>query len=163
MSEWKMHPRFENYFFSSDGEVFRIRNHKRITLIGTKCGPGYRAIDFRKNCRPAGREYIHRVVCELFNGAPEEGMQCRHLDGDKTNNKASNLCWGTAIENASDKVLHGTSGIGEKNPMAVLTRSKVDEMKAIRRESKAPYYKIAEQFGVSTMTAFRAVTGRAWQ
>ena len=123
----------------------------------------YRAIDFRVDGKTMKREYIHRVVCDLFNGPQSKGTQCRHLDGDKTNNAASNLAWGTAKENSDDKVLHGTMGFGEKNPMAILTREKVEQMRSIRASENKPYYKIAKDFGVSTMTAFKAVTLRAWK
>ncbi len=162
MKQWKPHETFPDYKFSSDGEVTNFRRGKEIPLIGTKCGMGYRAIDFRVDGKTMKREYIHRVVCRLFNGLPEIGMQCRHLDGNIYNNKAINLAWGTALENMHDKILHGTVGNGEKNPMAVLTYEKVAEMRRIREASNTPYYVIARDFGVSTMTAFRAVTKRAW-
>lgn len=164
MSEWKAHPMFSHYKFSSDGEVIGLSRGKPRKLIGTLCGIGYRAIDFKVGGKTMKREYIHRVVCDLFNGPqPEWSQCCRHLDGDKTNNAASNLAWGTDKENSDDKVLHGTMGFGEKNPMAILTREKVDEMRSIREIENKPYYKLAKDFGVSTMTAFRAVTLRTWK
>jgi hypothetical protein len=50
-----------------------------------------------------------------------EGMQVRHLDGDTMNCRAGNLAYGTHKENQEDKVRHGTSSYGEKNPRAKLT------------------------------------------
>ena len=35
-------------------------------------------------------------------------MECRHLDGDRTNCAATNLVWGTSSRNQIDKVIHGT-------------------------------------------------------
>lgn len=51
---------------------------------------------------------------------------------------------------------------GEKNPMAVLTEKKVKEMRMIRKKKHTSYNKIAKLFGVSTMTAYRAVSGKCW-
>lgn len=36
-------------------------------------------------------EYVHRVIWELFNGEIPEGMQIDHKDGDRRNNRISNL------------------------------------------------------------------------
>ena len=37
------------------------------------------------------RRYVHRLVLEAFVGPCPEGMVCRHLDGDRTNNRVENL------------------------------------------------------------------------
>lgn len=50
--------------------------------------------------RTKDRKYkVHRLVCEAFHGQPKEGQVCLHLDEDATNNKPSNLKWGTQKEN----------------------------------------------------------------
>ena len=162
MSEWIKHPEFTDYEFSISGMVRVTKNGKEKPLVGTKCGAGYRAIDFRSNNANKKREYIHRVVCFLFNGPPAANQQCRHLDGNILNNAASNLAWGTAAENANDKKLHGTLPFGEKNPMARLTRSDVEAMRETRITKNKPYHLIAKEYGVSTMTAYRAVTNQSW-
>lgn len=49
---------------------------------------------------------VHRLVADAFlDGA---GPLVRHLDGNKLNNAATNLCWGTGSENSLDAVQHGT-------------------------------------------------------
>jgi len=51
---------------------------------------------------------VHTLVTTAFHGPrPSPAHQVRHLDGDKANNRPSNLRWGTAIENAADKKRHG--------------------------------------------------------
>lgn len=52
---------------------------------------------------------IHRVVLEAFVGECPEGMETRHLDGDPTNNRLSNLTWGTSQENKWDTVDAGNN------------------------------------------------------
>ena len=164
MTEWKTHPKFVNYEFSSNGDVRSTFDGRVRYLRGSTSDRGYKSVSLSSNKLVVKREYIHRAVCELFNGPqPAWSQCCRHLDGDKTNNAASNIAWGTDKENEADKALHGTSPKGEKNPMAILTREKVEQMRSIRASENKPYYKIAKDFGVSTMTAFKAVTLRAWK
>lgn len=50
---------------------------------------------------------VHRLVLEAFVGACPLGMECRHLDDDKSNNQLPNLVWGTRGENEYDKVRNG--------------------------------------------------------
>lgn len=51
---------------------------------------------------------VHRLVLDAFVGPREPGQECRHLDGDPSNNRLTNLAWGTQSENELDKVRHGT-------------------------------------------------------
>lgn len=60
------------------------------------------------DCELRGTQLVHRIVLLAFVGPCPEGYECRHLDGDRTNNRLSNLKWGTAAENTQDKIAHGT-------------------------------------------------------
>jgi hypothetical protein len=158
-SNWKQHPIYKDYYFSKNGEVMSLKNGKFRFLKGTLCGQsGYKAIAVKGS----KKIYIHRTVCELFNEPQPKNYQCRHLDGNNQNNKASNLKWGTASENAQDKILHGTYGNGENNAMAKLTLEQVNLLRELREKQGISYSKLAKQFNVSTMTAFRAATKRSW-
>ena len=157
---WKQHPVYTKYYFCDDGRVVSFCRKNPRQIYGTTAGQqGYKAIPVNG----PKKIYIHRTICELFNGPPKEGQICRHLDGNKYNNAASNLSWGSAYDNSQDMIIHGNVLIGEKNPMAKLTKKEVEQMRMTREKLKTPYYKIAKMHGVSTMTAFRAVTQRSWK
>jgi hypothetical protein len=159
--EWREHPEAKTYFLCRDGRAARVVNGKARLLIGCACGRGYRAITWARGGK-LKRFYIHRAVCEIFNG-PSNGLDCRHLNGDMFDNSAANLAWGTPKENSADMLAHGTVQRGEKNPMAKLTSEQVAAMREIRRAHNTPYYQIAPIFNVSTMTAFRAITEQSWK
>lgn len=50
---------------------------------------------------------VHALVCTAFNGPRPEGQEVRHLNGQPTDNRASNLMWGTTRENSDDVKDHG--------------------------------------------------------
>jgi NUMOD4 motif/HNH endonuclease len=50
---------------------------------------------------------IHTLVLEAFVASRPDGLECRHLDDDKTNNRLDNLLWGTGSENSIDRVQNG--------------------------------------------------------
>jgi hypothetical protein len=45
----------------------------------------------------------------VFVPGYEPGLLACHADGDKTNNRAENLYWGTAADNSQDTIRHGTN------------------------------------------------------
>jgi hypothetical protein len=158
-SDWKQHPIYKDYYFSRFGIVASMKKGRFLVLKGTVCGQlGYQAI-----CVYGKKKiYVHRAVCELFNGPPLPGQQCRHLDGNRKNNDAQNLMWGTASENNQDKIAHGTNGEGEKNPMAKLTKEDVQEIRT-RVANGESQISMCNIFNVSPMTISRAVRKVNWK
>ena len=166
--EWKSHPLHSNYYFSREGHAARAsvrRGTVSVAMLkGCECGAGYRAISYPIGNGRYGRLYIHRAVCELFNGAAPDGMPVvRHLDCNMNNNRASNLAWGTAQDNAEDANRNGKTAYGERNGMAKLTTKDVATMRQLRIDNKTTFKQLAAQFGVTTMTAHRAITGVNWK
>lgn len=157
MTEWHPIEGQPGYGVNREGQIWSERADR--VIVGTTGGQmGYRAIQF-----PNGsRRYVHRIVCETFHGPALPGMQVRHLDGDRTNNAASNLAWGTARENSDDCKRHGTTPKGERNPQARLSKGAVEAMRLHRQRTGQSFKQIAAQFGVTAMTAHRAITGVSW-
>jgi hypothetical protein len=51
---------------------------------------------------------VHTLVLLAFVGPPPEGCECCHEDGDRANNRLTNLRWDTRQANILDEVAHGT-------------------------------------------------------
>lgn len=96
----------------------RVRGLDRIGAAGqrvagrvltpTPNSHGYPAVTLYGNgLRRVGK--VHRLVLEAFVGPCPDGMEaCHGPDRDQTNNRLSNLRWGTSSENNFDRVRHGT-------------------------------------------------------
>ena len=75
----------------------------------------------------------HRLVLEAFVGPCPENMECRHLDGSRSNNWIGNLCWGTASENQRDRRRHGRGSEGSRSHWAKLSEADVIEIRRLRQ------------------------------
>jgi hypothetical protein len=160
MSNVAIHPRFPMYRVHDDGRVISMVNRNERTLSPIRMG-NYRGLQLVDADGALRKVYLHRLVLEAFVGAPPVGQEARHLDGDRTNNAASNLAWGSRSENMRDKERHGTAPRGERHPSAKLT----DEIVLRMREMHAAGVSITtlcREFSVSRMTCWRAATGASW-
>lgn len=102
---------------------------------------------------------VHRLVLEAFVGPCSDGMECCHNDGNASNNCVTNLRWDTHAENARDRIRHGTSDRGERNPMAKLT---TEQVVAIRAATGLTNAEIGKRFGITVSAVGGIRAGRIW-
>lgn len=120
---------------------------------------GYGILGFKKkNFR------VHRISWIGWNeNIPRKTLVLHKCDNRKCFNP-KHLFLGNQKINMSDCVKKGRfiSGRlpGEMNPMSKLTPDLVKKMRAMRPMF---YNKIAKRFGISTMTAFRAINRISWK
>src|SRR5216684_1711464 len=63
---------------------------------------------------------IARLILIAFVGkTPRHNSHARNLDDDRTNNKLTNLAWGSAWDNAQDKIRNGGTTKGRPRPLSV--------------------------------------------
>lgn len=122
---------------------------------------------FDRNARKYRDKLVHRLVAAAFIGPqPDDPLSvvC-HWDGDRLNNRASNLRWGTRKENEADKLRHGTKLLGEGANAAVLTEQAVREIRAIYDSRSSVHWGAAQlmrRYGVSRSTLARVATREYW-
>lgn len=107
--EWRPVVGFEDAYEVSDTGLVRSRRTGKELRQACLTRGGYRMVslcDARNGVRRRDRR-VHQLVLEAFVGPRPEGMLTRHLDGDGSNNRLTNLRYGTSEENNRDIVRHG--------------------------------------------------------
>lgn len=154
---WKQISNYEGlYEVSSLGRVRSLPRHVRHSKNGslivrrgkmlkpTNDTKGYPTVCLSKN-GVVKRFRVHRLVCRAFNGRPPAHWEVCHRDGNRENNKAKNLRWGTRASNHNDKRAHGTMSQGESHGRSKLTETQIQRI----REDVRTQREIALDYGIS--------------
>lgn len=118
---------------------------------------GYHTVKLAKG-RKKTSFYVHRLVTEAFHGKGSTGQEVLHRDGDKGSNCASNLSWGTRLENMADRNRLGESACGERHGHAKLKEAQVLAIRADVREHRF----IAAEYGISVSLVSAIKHRRVW-
>lgn len=156
---WNPIPNMVGYEVSDTGQIRRSLPGKS-TRIGRilqlqRSRNGYFYVMIRRK-----KLWVHTAVLTAFISPKPPEQECRHLDGNASNNKLSNLTWGTDLENAADKIRHGTQLQGEMHPSAKLTETLVRELRA--RIGTRTLRALAAEYGISHTAIRRAAKGITW-
>ena len=162
-------PNFPDYQITKDGRVWSkprkdtLGHNLKGKWLKSKVNIyGYCEVVLTVNSRKYSCK-IHRLVLETYIGSCPKGMQCRHLNGIRTDNRLINLCWGTCKENKQDSIKHETSTQGEKVGTSKLTDDKVRVIRYLRNVAKFSLKDIAWQFDVTIATIGYICTGKTWK
>jgi hypothetical protein len=154
--EWRRVPGFEaEYLVSELGDVWSLKQRRLIR--GHTDATGYTAVELRKSGKATKRR-LYQLVAWAFLGPQQSGVICRHINNDRSDNRAANLQYGTRKDNARDRMRHGTSTRGEKAWNAKLSWSSVCAI----RESKESAVALAERYGVSRKTILHVRRYASW-
>lgn len=100
---------FPGYFVSDEGHVLSVKGGHPRVLRANRRPNGYLAVTPYCAGKPRNGAEVHVLVTTAFHGPRPSGLLVRHLDGNRLNNRATNLCWGTGTENQFDAVMHGAN------------------------------------------------------
>lgn len=166
---WKPIPGFESSYEISD--LGRARSIRR--LVGRE-GAEYWQPEkllkpqadthgyFRVSCSVRSVvtfKYIHQAVLEAFVRPRNDGEECRHRNGDHTDNRLTNLTYGTKADNMQDALKHGTFPILERRPGAKLTRHQVIEIFT----SAEPPSTLEAKYGIGTGVVRQIKMRQTWK
>lgn len=165
-------PGFPDYAITVEGAIFSrrggVRDHpdrKRrfwIELHQHKMDSGYLVVGLRTPDGKPKQVSVHKLVLTTFVGPCPAGMQCRHLNGNRSDPRLENLAWGTPQENANDRIRHGTTLRGEANPAAVLTTIQVEAVVVLHKAGWGAR-RIAKVFSVDRGTITQILSGKKWK
>lgn len=154
-------PGWVGYYVTKDGRVFSERRGAVRELRAPLAGRGYLQVGLT-----GGKKMlVHRLMLMTFVGPPPTPKhQGRHLDDVKTNNRLSNLAWGTDAENKADAVRNGRHArvCGEQNGRAKLTATQVRQIHELHAAGLTKQ-QIGTHFGVSRSAVSRVCTGKLWR
>ena len=160
---------FGNYEISNLGNVKSLRRiapnnqpiRERILKPGTGTN-GYKYVVFRIEGK-SHTKYIHRLVGLHFIENPKNYNQINHKDGDKFNNRVSNLEWCNQSHNMLHAIENGLCNIrGHSQHSSKLTEDDVREIRRLKNSGMLQY-KIAEQFGICPQTLSNIIRGKIWK
>lgn len=151
-------PTWEEYFGPRS-----VREGKCLVWTGFRDPSGYG----RCNCAHfPDFNFAHRLSYFLKNGDFDRRLKILHRCDNPPCVEADHLWVGTQVENVADMVSKGRQRggclRGENSGLSKLTDDEVIAMRELRSSTGISYRAIAEQFSVSTMTAYRACVGQSW-
>lgn len=81
----------------------RVRRHDCAPKKATVGAHGYDVVSLNQS--GAQRTFtVHGLVLEAWRGSRPDGMEARHLNSNRADNRLANLQWGTPAENSNDRV-----------------------------------------------------------
>lgn len=104
---------------------------------------------------------IHVLVAEAFHGERPVCLEACHKNGDKSDNSAANIYWGSPVQNASDKKKHGTHIQGCDQWFAKLSDNDVLTIRNLVKHTSQS--KLANLYNVSQSHIHRIVNRKSWK
>lgn len=98
---WKPVPDVSGYEVSNLG---RVKNANKTTCLSFGFWGDYYTVQLG---RQGGAHLVHRLVAQAFIANPDDKPQVNHINGNKRDNRAENLEWVTASENAQHALKTG--------------------------------------------------------
>lgn len=161
-------PDFPGYRVGSDGSVWSCRDfHGGTTREWHRMKPGRHKFGYPQVylciCGSRKMFQIHRLVLMAFVGLCPEGMECRHLNSDPTDNRLENLCWGSHRENVLDMVRAGRrpEWRGERSGNAKVAEQDIRDIRAAFAAGELQR-EIAQRYGLTQGYVSEIVNLKKW-
>ena len=147
---WKECKICSSYLISTEGEIKHKKTNKILKPKIDK--DGYLSIGLSMGARGQRKMvFIHRLVAEAFVPNPYNKPLVRHINGNKTDNKYTNLIWITEQESVINSK---KSDKGSTSCNAKLTDMQILYCRMIYKPRDKQYgcVALAKKFGVSKST-----------
>tara|TARA_R110000868_G_C10972634_1_gene770611 strand:- start:1900 stop:2379 length:480 start_codon:yes stop_codon:yes gene_type:complete len=148
------------YEVSERGEVFSLNRDK---ILKPCIKGGYSAVTLQNKGKKR-QVYIHILVAEafLFKPALKKRLQVNHIDGNKLNNRRTNLEYVTPLQNTSHAIALGLyNNTGENNGRSKLQSRHIKAIRALK--GLLDEREIADLFRVGKTAINDIFTGKSWR
>lgn len=165
MNQSKPIPGYPGYEADDEGNIWSEckRWQGRTRLIPRWHDLGYWKVRLAIGPLKRKRVSVHTLVCLAFHGSRPSNACIRHLDGDSSNNRPTNLCWGTMKENAADRTAHGRHLISCRARTATkLDPQRVTEIRAALRDGET-FKSLSLRFSVAQATINQIKKRETWR
>lgn len=161
---WKRINGYEEYEISNLGRVKSFKRDRKGKIMKPKFSGEYLAVTLCADGQQE-RKTIHRLVAEHFIPNPSGLPWVNHKDGNKLNNKVTNLEWVTPSENNNHAYKIGLKkGVkGEKHGRSKLNEIDVITIYHLAKSEVIPIKKIANKFGVTFQTVSDIKLEKRWK
>ena len=170
---WRDVAGYESVYEVSD--LGRVRSHDRVVdgprgqqgikgrIMRLRLLHGYQKIDLCQNSLSKSF-FVHRLVVAAFIGPCPVGKEVNHVDGNKLNNRPSNLEFLTHLENMQHAYRNGliVARLGVDSSRAKHTDKDVLDIRAAYAAGGVTQRKLAEKYGVSHVNISLIVNRKQW-
>jgi hypothetical protein len=159
---WRDVPGYEGlYSVSSWGRVRSLIGRRRGLAQGCMRREGYWGHSLNRDGKLKTFR-THMLVALAFLGPRPAGYTVNHKDGNKLNNRASNLEYMTLADNIRHGFAHGLMAVGESMPTSKLTDAAVLDIRN-RAAAGESYRVLAREYGVAPSCISTAARGVKWK
>ena len=149
-------PGFSKYKADDDGNIIGQSGN---VLRQQDMGRGYVYVAATDDFGKSKTVMVHRMVAAAFIENPESKPQVNHIDGNKKNNKPSNLEWATRSENIKHSYSIGLSTQKlQRNNFSKVTPESMKEIARMYVNGEA-IERIGKSIGVSGSCVALAISG----
>lgn len=154
MEEFRDLKDFENYQISNLG---RIYSKKRRTCLKVKklTNSGYYQVRLSKDGKYIYKN-LHRILAETFIPNPNNYRTVNHINGNKLDNRLSNLEWANDTIQQHEACLLGL----KPTTQHILTREEIWEIYIKYFENKRSIYSLAKEYGTRKQQITKLVKGQ---
>ena len=164
---WKTIKGYPNYKISNLGRIKRVPHKYRKTELILKYDiskGGYYRVPLSKEGKYK-KYLVSRLVAMHFISNPKNLPEVNHKDGDKANNKKSNLEWSTQSYNMQHAFKTGlkTMTKGEDCSWSKLKEKDVHKIRTSFYLGWANMRELAEQFKLNKTTVWEIIHRKIWR